>query len=178
VNAVRKVCLFIAASLDGFIARDDGDIGWLSLVDRPKEDYGYAEFMKTVDTVLVGRKTYDKVRSLGVASPYGGRKCLVLSRSRTGLADDVEYTGGDLAALIGDLRGREGRSILIDGGGEVVQECVRAGLIDEFTVSIIPVLLGSGIPLFGRTGVETSLHLRSCRSFPAGLVQLVYERPG
>jgi dihydrofolate reductase len=174
----RKVVLYIAESLDGFIAREDGDISWLSIVEKPDEDYGYEEFIATVDTVIMGRKTYDKVLSFGIEFPHKGRKCYVLSKTTKGNDENVEFYNGDINDLINRLRSENGKSIFIDGGSEVVREFASKNLIDEYIISIIPILLGKGIRLFKETDIENNLKLIESRTFDTGLVQLKYERLG
>lgn len=172
----RKLILYIAASLDGYIAKPDGDIGWLSSVEAPPEDYGYADFVKTVDTIIIGRKTYEKVLSFGVPWPHKGRKCYVISGTKTGKDENVEFFNGDIADLVAVIRRTQGLNIYCDGGAEVVNELVQRDLIDRYVISIIPVLLGDGIALFKPGRPEQKLALVHSTAFPSGLVQLHYER--
>ncbi len=172
----RKVILYIAMSLDGYIARENDDIDWLSMVENPPEDYGYAAFVQNVDTVIMGRKTYDKVCSFGIEFPHKGRKCYVLSRTKTGADENVEYYSGNLESLILDLKNTEGGNIFVDGGAETVNELLKLGMIDEFIVSIIPIFLGSGIRLFKDGRPEQKLKLRGSTEYAAGLVKLWYEK--
>lgn len=172
----RKVVLYIAMSLDGYIARENDDIDWLSMVESPGEDYGYGEFVRTVDTVIMGRKTYDKVCSFGVEFPHKGRKCYVLSRTKSGMNGDVEYYSSGLENLITDLKNREGGNIFIDGGAETVNELLRIDGIDEFIVSILPIFLGDGIRLFKDGRPEQKLKLLGSTEYGTGLVKLRYEK--
>lgn len=171
----RKVVLYIVQSLDGYIARPDGDISWLSAVERPGEDYGYQAFVDTVDTVIMGRKTYDMVLSFGIDFPHRGRKCYVLTRSRSGHDENVEYYSGDVAELVTRLKAAEGGNVFVDGGAEAVRALLRHGLIDEYVISIIPVLLGQGIRLFQDMDREQELQLVGCQAYESGLVQVRYE---
>jgi dihydrofolate reductase len=172
----RQVVVFIAMSLDGYIAGPDDNIDFLSAVDRPGEDYGYEEFIKTVDTVVMGRRTYDKVLTFGVEFPHRGRKCYVLSRTHNGSNPDVEFYGGDVSALVQELRGTPGKDIFVDGGSQVVFEMMNNDLIDRMVISIIPIVLGGGIPLFAAGLRPRGLHLIRSQAFPSGLVQLRYTR--
>ena len=176
MNTERKVILYIAQSLDGFIAREDDDISWLSVVEREGEDYGYQAFVDTVDTVFMGRRTYEKVLSFGIEFPHKNRKCYVLTQSRIGSNENVTYFGGNLEALIQDLKSKEGGNIFIDGGAEAVRAFKLRDLIDEYVVSIIPIMLGKGIRLFKETDVESALELIGSKSYDSGLVQLNYRR--
>ena len=173
--ASRRVILYIAASLDGYIAKRGGDIGFLSRVESPEEDYGYVEFARSVDTVIMGRKTYDKAKKFPVF-PHEGRRVIVLSRKKKGKAAGVEFRSGDLSKLIAKLRAEPGRDVFVDGGAETVHALLKKNLIDVLVVSIVPVLLGGGIPLFKPGRPELLLKLVSSRSFPTGLVQSRYER--
>ena len=171
----RKIILYIAMSLDGCIAKDEGNLDFLSLVASPGEDYGYGEFIRTVDTVIMGRKTYDKVLSFGIDFPHKGKTCYVYSRTKKGKDANVEFFGGNIATLLSDLKSKEGLNIFIDGGAELVHELLKENLIDRFVISVIPVLLGNGISLFKNGRPEQVLQLISSKSFPSGLVQLCYE---
>ncbi|GAA0729423.1 hypothetical protein GCM10008905_29370 [Clostridium malenominatum] len=172
----RKVILYIAQSIDGYIAREDNDISWLSIVERPNEDYGYENFIKTVDTVIMGRITYEKVLSFGIEFPYKGMKCYVLSKTLKGNDQNVEFYNGNINDLIKRLKCEEGKNIFIDGGAEVVKEFRSENLIDEYVISILPVLLGKGIRLFKETDNENQVKLVESKTFDSGLVQLKYER--
>lgn len=171
---VRKLVLFIAMSLDGYIAKPDGDISFLSLVEKEGEDYGYAKYIETVDTVILGRKTYDKILSMGFGLPYGDRNIIVLTRNPHPVTDKVTFYSGSLSGLISKLKSQAGLNIYCDGGSETIYQLLQEDLIDEITVSIIPVLLGEGIPLFEKGFQEKNLQLVSTESFPKGLVQLHY----
>ena len=172
----RKVVLYIASSLDGYIARENGDIDWLSIVQNPKEDYGYGKFIKSVDTVIMGRKTYDMVLSFGIKFPHKDETCYVLTRSPKPRDKNVIFYSGEIESLIADIRSSPGGNIFLDGGAEMVHEFMSRDLIDRFVISVVPVLLGGGIPLFRPGWKETRLVLRGSRAFPSGLVQSVYER--
>lgn len=125
----RKVILYIAMSLDGYIARENNDISWLSIVENPNEDYGYAKFVQDIDIVIMGRKTYEKVISFGIEFPHKEKKCYVISRTKMGYDENVEYYSASLETLIADLKSKEGKNIFVDGGAEVVNElCVKQHL--------------------------------------------------
>jgi len=170
----RKVILYIAMSLDGFIAKPDSDISFLSLVEQDGEDYGYSEFIETVDTVILGRKTYDKILSMGIDSPYGDRKVYVLTHNPIP-TDKITYYSGNLSELVSSLKSQSGKNIYCDGGAETVHLFLQEKLFDELIISIIPVLLGNGIRLFGKSFKEQSIKLVSSKSFNSGLVQLHYN---
>lgn len=173
---VREVILYIAMSLDGYIAGDNESLDFLSTVESPGEDYGYADFQKNVDTLIWGRKTYDKVLSFGIEFPHKDKKCYVLSKTRQGKDEHVEYYNGEVKDLIDTLRRQEGKHIYCDGGGELVFELLKEGLIDRMGISIIPHLVGNGVRLFKDHRPEQALKLKRSITYPTGLVQLWYEK--
>jgi len=170
----RSVILYIAMSLDGYIAKPDGDIGFLSLVEKEGEDYGYFAFMDTVDTVILGRKTYDKVLSMVAELAYRERDVYVLTRTPRPDSGKIKFYSGDLAELITNLKKQSGKSIFCDGGAETVSQFLQNELFDELVISIIPILLGDGIKLFGKSLPEQKLKLTGCKTYEKGLVQLHY----
>jgi dihydrofolate reductase len=170
----RKLCLFIAMSLDGYIAKPDGDISFLDEMNQEGEDYGYQAYIETVDTVLLGRKTYDKIRSMGVESPYGDRDVFVLTRTPQENSGKTIFYSDNLKELVTTLKSKPGKNIYCDGGAEIIAQLIHENLIDEMTVSIIPVLLGEGIRLFNGNFQEKKLKLTENKSFEKGLVQLHY----
>lgn len=176
MNEKRKVVLYIAESLDGFIAREDNDISWLSIVEKLDEDYGYKEFIDTIDIVIMGRKTYEKVLSFGIEFPHKDKKCYVLSKTLRGTEENVQFYNGNINNLIKMLKGEDGKNIFIDGGAEVVREFRSKNLIDEYIISIVPILIGKGIRLFKDTDTENKLKLVQSKVFDSGLVQLRYEK--
>jgi len=172
----RRVVLYIAMSADGFIAKEDGDISFLSIVDSPGEDYGYNDFIQSIDTVIMGRKTYEKVMSFGIDFPHADKECYVPSRTLLGENENVTFYNGDVTELIATIRQDEGMDIFCDGGSEVIHELMNRNLIDQFIISIIPIFLGNGIPLFKSGRPENYLKLTKSISFPTGLVQLWYDK--
>ncbi|HVZ64036.1 MAG TPA: dihydrofolate reductase family protein [Lacunisphaera sp.] len=171
---MRKLVYYIAASLDGYIARPDGSIDWLP-VPTKKQDYGTAKFFDRVDELIIGRKTYEHALTLG-PWPFGERSCHVLSRKWAGHRDvHAAFTDAGVATLVRRLRKRPGRDIWLVGGGECAQSCFAAGVVDEIILTLVPRLLGEGRPLFLPNATEATLRLRDSRVFPDGLVQLHYD---
>jgi len=167
--------VFIAASLDGFIARPDGGLDWLPHgADGPGEDYGYGAFVDGMDALLMGRATYDKVRTFE-EWPYGTKPVFVWSRSElnAGAPATVERVTGDPAAVFDALDTRGFRRVYVDGG-KTIQAFLRAGRIGRLILTRIPVLLGTGIPLFGPLPQDVRLHHLATRTYPSGLVQSEY----
>ncbi|MCU0391867.1 MAG: dihydrofolate reductase family protein [Thermoflexibacter sp.] len=173
----RKLILYIAMSVDGYIARKNGDLDWLDTVAQEGEDYGYQDFINQIDTVVVGRKTYEKVISMvGIEGfPHKDKVCYVMTRQAHQTEGNVIFYHGDLAQLITELKAQQSeKHIFCDGGAEIVNELMKANLIDEYIISIIPNYLGSGILLFKEGRPETKLELIDCKKYPTGLVQLHY----
>jgi len=173
---MRKVILYISMSLDGYIARPNGDISFLSSMENKNQDYGYAEFNKTVDTVIVGRKSYDKVLSMGFKYPHTDKEVFIISKTQHGNSGAFKYYSGSLKTLIADLKSKSGKNIYCDGGSLIVNELLNDDLIDEFIISVIPIILGDGIKLFNRGRPEVLLLLINCEKYDTGLVQMHYEK--
>jgi dihydrofolate reductase len=166
----RQVVLYLAASLDGFIARRDGTVDWLPT--EGEEDYGYTQFLGAVDTVVMGRTTYEQVLTLG-AYPYAGKKGYVFTTRRRGQDENVDFVSGDIKAFVGSLRSEPGKDIWLVGGARLAQSFLRAGEVDQLVLTIVPCLLGEGIALFG-DGLPMPLRLVESRAYPDGPVQLRY----
>jgi dihydrofolate reductase len=173
-----KLVLYICMSLDGFIATSDDDISWLSIVDREGEDYGYTEFSASVNSYIVGRKTYDKVMKMmnGEFPPAKQFDCYVVSRTRTGRENGVTFFNGNVDDLIKELKRKSSKNIYCDGGGEIVKLLMQGSLIDEYIVSVIPTLLGDGKRLFAGGTPSIGIELQSVKKYESGLVQLRYQR--
>ena len=172
---MRKVIVYIAASTDGYIARADGNLDWLSAVEVPGEDYGYKAFTERIDTVIMGRITYEKVLSFGIPYPHADKRSYIISRTLTESSNPaIEFYGGELTELIHRLKSQSGKDIFIDGGAQLVHTLLQQKAIDELIISTIPVLLGGGIRLFKEGFPEKKLKLQHVQSFASGLVQVHY----
>jgi dihydrofolate reductase len=172
----RKVVLYIAMSLDGYIAKPNDDLSFLSIVEQEGQDYGYEEFIKSVDAVIVGRKTYDKVISMGFGFPHTDKDAYIITRTPRPAVGSVKFYTGDLKTLIEKLKSENGKNIFCDGGAEIVNELLKQDLIDELIISIIPILVGDGTKLFNDSRPEQKLEFVSAKSFEKGLTQLHYKR--
>ena len=175
---MRSLTIFIATSLDGYIAKPNDDLSFLKLVEKEGEDYGYAEFTATIDTIILGRKTYDWVLKEIGTSHYdnGERDVYVITRTeRPGVGKTTFYTG-NLTELVQQLKDGKGKNIYCDGGAEIINELLKNDLIDEFVISVVPVLVGNGTRLFKDNRPEQMLELVSTKAFETGLVQLRYKR--
>jgi dihydrofolate reductase len=170
----RKLSLYIAMSVDGYIAKTKDDLSFLSIVQEDGQDYGYSDFIKTVDTVILGRKTYDWVIKQVSHFPHSDKETYVITRSSKPDVGKTKFYSGDLNDLVRKLKSKSGKNIFCDGGAEVVYSLMKDNLIDEYIISVIPIFLGEGIRLFKDGRTEAKLMLVNCKSFKKGLVQLHY----
>jgi dihydrofolate reductase len=175
-----KVSVFVATSLDGYIARSDGNLDWLDSAQKTipaGEDCGYQALMQTVDVLVMGRKTYEKVLSFG-AWPYGQQRVIVLSSNPLTFPDDIPDTVSHCCdapqTLCSQLSADGVNHIYIDGGN-TIQRFLAAGLVDELTITVIPVLLGDGISLFGSLQSDIELSCVETTQYEFGFVQLKYR---
>ncbi|MFF2907570.1 dihydrofolate reductase family protein [Paenibacillus sp. NPDC057934] len=159
----RPVVLYIAASLDGYIARGDGGVDWLNDVEG-EGDNGYSDFYNTIDTVLIGKKTYDQTFELTDEFPYADKQCYVFSRSEQPPSPYVTFIHEDMAGFVHKLKEQDGGKIWIVGGAEVLDVLMKEKLVDEFIVTITPIVLGNGIPLFKGDNPEQKLTLKGSKS--------------
>lgn len=170
--------LFIAMSVDGFIAKPDDDLTFLNIVEKAEEDYGHTAFLETVDTILIGRKTYDYVeRAIGVSYYTDGQRTVyVATRTLKGSIGNLHFYSGDIVELVKKLKATNAKDIYCDGGGELIYTLLQHDLIDEMTISVIPILVGEGTRLFREGRPEQRLSLVSATPYDTGLVQLHYRR--
>ena len=181
MKAQRKIIVYIATSADGYIARPDGDIEWLNR--RPRTvDYGLRAFYPIIDTILLGRKTYDW--GLDYDKKHGNKGGIfdkkvanyVFSRKPPKTAaPSVEFVSEPVKAFATRLRAITGKHIWMMGGGELIASFLDAGEIDEFDIHVIPVFIGQGIPLVAPRHRDIPLRLRSTRKYPDGVVRVRYE---
>lgn len=172
-----KATVFIGTSLDGFIARENGDIDWLHAIPDPEDDdYGYGEFMATVDAIVMGRHSYEKVLTFS-KWPYG-KPVIVLASSPVAIAPElrgkVEHMSGEPRAILDQLASRGITHVYVDGG-RTIQRFLEDGLIDRIILTRLPVLIGQGIPLFGALTHDVWLRHVATRAFANGLVQSDYD---
>ncbi|MGL4317083.1 MAG: dihydrofolate reductase family protein [Pseudomonas sp.] len=166
---------YVAASLDGYIARPDGRVDWLEALQASGADHGYSAFYDGIDALLMGRMTFDTLQSFDGPWPYAGKPCTVLTRNPLEqLPDGVSMRHCTPAEALADFAEQGHRRVWLVGGGSLAGNCFAAGLLDELVVSLVPYLLGAGIPLFS-TGLERQLTLHEQRSFASGVVQLHYH---
>ncbi|MDA1257876.1 MAG: dihydrofolate reductase family protein [Chloroflexi bacterium] len=174
-----KTSVYIATSVDGFIARPDGGLDWLEH-DSGNDDYGFHGFIASVDSMILGRATYEQVLGSGVEWPYTGKHVIVPSTTLSAgdvpeeLRGEVEIASGEPSELLAILERQGFKHAYVDGG-VTIQRFLRAGMIDELTITYIPVLIGDGIPLFGALDGDIKVRHLSTNSFDSGIVQSLYQ---
>ncbi len=177
---MRKVIVYIACSLDGFIAKPNDNLDFLSIVEREGEDYGYAEFMQTIGTVIQGRRTYDWIMNAVPQYPHADKEVYIITRNPRPSIGNTHFYTQPVQLLIEKLKSEPVsfdepcKHIFVDGGAQIVNLLLNQQLVDELIVSIVPTLLGSGTRLFEMGLLEQQLKLVSCKSYESGLVQMHY----
>jgi len=183
-NTKSRVTIHMVASLDGFIARKDGSVGWLETSDEfeggdTMTPEFIEEFLKTIDCYVMGSRTYETALDFdakGLGWSYGDKPTFVLTtRELRKARDTVEFYSGELALLVNERLKPNFRSIWFVGGGEVAGKCLRLGLADEVRYSIVPILIGDGISFFDRLDKDVALHLLEVKPYESGMVALRYE---
>lgn len=183
-HAESRVTIHMAASLDGYIARKDGSVDWLEtsdvFADGDTMDPGFVEaFLETIDCYVMGSRTYEtalRFEAQGLGWSYGGKPTFVLtSRKLPRTRDNVEFFSGDLTQFMNERLRPAFRSIWVVGGGAVSAECLRLGLADEVSYSILPILIGDGIAFFEKIDRDIPLHLAEVKAYKSGMVELRYE---
>lgn len=174
MNKSRKLMVFIAMSLDGYIAKPNDDLSFLSLVEKPGEDYGYNDFIASIDTVVMGRKTYDWITQHSIF-PHHDKKTYVITNSPKPSEGNIQFYNGDLSDLIKIVKSEPGKNIYCDGGATMIHQLLNDKWIDEMIISIIPIMLGNGKKLFPESISEIELQWISTKTFDTGLVQLHYQ---
>ena len=175
-----KASVFIATSLDGYIAGKDGNLDWLDAANKnvpEDEDCGYNDFIESIDHLVMGRNTFEQVLSFG-QWPYAEKSVIVLSSKKIEIPDNlpetVSWSAESPKKLYDRLLSLGARRLYIDGG-ITIQKFLEERLIDDITITLIPVFLGSGIPLFSASVKETTLKLTNVHSYDFGFVQLTYD---
>ena len=167
-----RILVYIALSIDGYIARKDDSLDWLDRVGGFDEDYGFQQMLAGIDALIIGRKTYEIAST--VSDPYPGKRVVVLSTSLGSVKAGMELYKGNLTELAEKLYCEGVKHIWVDGGSTISQ-FLDLQLVDEMTLSVIPIVLGSGLPLFHAIGKEIPCRLISSQSYRSGLVQQHYE---
>lgn len=171
-----SVILYIATSLDGFIARSDGDISWLDKYQGGREDYGYGDFYKDIGASIMGANTYEKALTLNGGIDNKMPTYVITHRELPIMADaDITLYSGKLSGLVNKIRKKTKKNIWLVGGGQLVQGFLKESLLDQIILSTIPVILGDGISLFGNVKQEINFVLIGTKSYKSGIVQTHYK---
>ena len=176
---MREIVLYIAASLDNYIARTDGNVEWLDSPDYliPDEDYGYNNFYKSIDTTLMGNSTYKALLGFNVPFPYPDASNYVFSRSANNQdTEHVNFVSGNILDFVQELKNKKGKDIWLIGGAKINTLFIANDLIDKIILTIIPMTLGQGIPLFEGQAKETKFDLETCKYYDNGFVQLTLRK--
>jgi dihydrofolate reductase len=184
MSAESRVTIHMVASLDGFIARKDGRVDWMEVEDSFEGGVTLtpefiAEFLTTIDCYVMGSRTYETAlgfEAKGYGWSYGDKPTFVLThRTLPKTRETVEFYGGDLPKLVNERLKPTFRSIWVVGGGAVSSDCLRLGLADEVRYSIMPVLIGDGIPFFGALEKDIALHLVEVKAYTSGMIALRHD---
>ena len=174
--AQRKIIVNIATSADGYVARPDGNLDWLTERPAPKGFYGLPEFERSTDAKILGRKTFDRSVQMGARFSAGAAHYVFSRRSPTAsVPAGVHFVTESIAAFTQRLRTQAGKNIWMMGGGEIIGSFLDEGAIDEFIITLVPMFIGEGVPLLAPRHREVALHLLGLEQFPDGVVQLHYE---
>ncbi len=172
---MNSIKLYIACSLDGYIAGPQGEMDFLDLVQQPGEDYGYAEFMKSIDVVVMGRATFDWVWNQLHASPHPDKPTYVITHNASEAIGTTQFWTSGIEKLVEHLDAQAGINILCDGGAQVIAQLLALRRIDECTISFIPTILGGGTALFSKGTQALELKTLDFKHYASGLVQVKYK---
>jgi dihydrofolate reductase len=172
---MTEFILYIATSLDGYIARSDGSIDWLPSLEANGEDYGYGEFYDSIDALVMGSITYEQVLEFGDWQYPEKISYILTSRNLSTKCNDILFVKGGIEEVILDVKKRGYKRVWLVGGGNVISSFINKGLVDEYIITIIPIILGSGIPLF-KSVSELKLNFVGVKSYDSGAVELRYKK--
>ncbi|MCU0447980.1 MAG: dihydrofolate reductase family protein [Microscillaceae bacterium] len=176
---MSKIVLYIAASLDGMIARPDGNLDWLNAIPMSEEDdYGYGDFLANIEAIIMGRTTYEEIMGFGVDWPYPGLATYVFTHQPDfrATSPDTYVVSENFPEFIRQLQYKAQKDIWLVGGGQLVTYFLNENLLDKMILTIVPIILGKGIPLFPDHPLETSWQLAKVEQFDTGLVSLTYDK--
>ncbi len=173
---MKKIKVYIAASLDGYIARPDGELDWLLKYPMPTgTEYGYKDLMDSIDMVIIGGRTYREMLCMDIVWPYKNKKTYVVSRNSMETEENIEYITENIIEKISELQDAEGKDIWLVGGGELITMFLNEGLIDELQICYIPIILGAGIPLFSNNPKESNWELIGNTAYDSGIIKIDYQ---
>jgi len=174
---MKKIILYITASIDGRIAQSCGGMDWLtSFQNHEKRDYGYHDMRSRIDTVIMGGRTYREILNMDVIWPYNEQTTYVVSHHNWGEKENIHFITENVIEIISELRNREGKDIWLVGGGELISMLLTEGLIDQMRIVFLPVVLGKGIPLFPEQPKVSRWKLDSCKTSNSGILAVDYVK--
>ena len=175
---MQKIILFTACSIDGYIARPDGNLDWLTNFPNPDNlDHGYNDLLANTSCIIMGRKTYEEIVGFGIEWPYKGIPTYILTANSefNCKTPDTLILSGNLVEKVHRIRSEQEKNIWLAGGGQVVKYFLQNGLIDRMIISVIPIILGEGIPLFPGKSKETKFKLIENQLFSTGIINLTFD---
>lgn len=174
------IVLYIATSLDGFIARPDGNLDWLTSIPQPEngDDYGYSDLLKSIGTTVMGRKTYEEIIGFGGEWPYVGIDSYVVTTNNdfTIQSPDTYRLTENVKDFLTDLKSKTDKDIWLIGGGQLITKLINENVLDRMIITIIPKIIGEGVPLFANKPNETNWKLIEAKTYDTGVVSLIYEK--
>jgi dihydrofolate reductase len=174
---MKKIILYIAASIDGRIAEPDGGIEWLSEFPITEEmNYGYKEFMASIDTLIMGGRSWRELSNMDAMGTYSNKTVYVVSHHDWGEKENINFITENVIERVADLRNEPGKNIWLFGGGELVSMLLAADLVDEMRIAYIPVILGNGISLFPEQPKESKWKLTESKNYSSGIVMVEYQK--
>ncbi len=176
---MRKIKLYIAASIDGYIAYPDGGLDWLSEYPiTPEFDYGYNSFYESIDSVIMGGKSYRDILNMDVIYPYKDKTSYIITRNTNNQSSikNVQFLSENIIEIIHSLKEQQGKDIWLVGGGEIISMLLENDLVDEMLITYIPKILGDGVPLFPKMQIESKWQLLNSKPYGNGVLSIEYQR--
>jgi dihydrofolate reductase len=174
------IVLYVATSLDGFIARPDGSLDWLTSIPKSQtgDDYGYTDLLNSIGTTIMGRRTYEEIIGFGVDWPYVGLDSYVVTTNENFKiqSPNTYILTKNWKDLVTELKKKKAKDIWLIGGGQLITTFINEGLLDKMIISIIPKIIGEGLPLFANKPKETNWKLTEAKPYDTGVVNLTYEK--
>lgn len=174
---MKKIILYIAASIDGRIAEPDGGIEWLSEFPITEEmNYGYKDFFASIDTIVMGGRSWCEMSNMDAMGAYADKAVYVVSHHNWSEKENIKFITENIIECIAALRNEQGKDIWLFGGGELISMLLAANLIDEMQISYIPIILGKGIPLFPEQPKESKWEIRGTKVYDSGILKVDYQK--
>ena len=174
---MKKIILYITSSIDQRIAYSDGGFEWLTKLQRfQKQDFGYNELLDSVDTVIMGGRTYRELLNMDLKWSYTEKRTYVISRYKWNAKENIHFISENIIEMISEIRKQASKNILLIGGSELISIMLTADLIDEMQIVYFPVILGKGIPLFSEQSKESIWELTASKPYENGVLSVRYQK--